>query len=77
MKPQRRKGVTWTLPNATISSTDLINYRHWSVDVVHDLIYMCDRQPYRPAAGSACWVSMDQGALWIRKIDPEKNFDIN
>ena len=27
-------------------------YRHWSVDIIHDLVYMCDRQPYRPLAGS-------------------------
>ena len=26
-------------------------YRHWSVDIIHDLVYMCDRQPYRPLAG--------------------------
>ena len=24
-------------------------------------------QPYRPQAGSACWISKDQGALWIRE----------
>ena len=27
-------------------------YRHWSVDIIHDLVYMCDRQPYRPLAGN-------------------------
>ena len=67
VKPQRRKAVSWTLANATISSEDVEDYRHWSVDLYHDLVYMCDRQPYGPAGGSACWVSMDAGARWIRK----------
>ena len=82
-KPQRSKYSSWTLADATISSTDSVEYRHWSVDTTHDLVYMCDRQvnddptnigveintiqPYRPGAGSACWISKDQGALWIRE----------
>ena len=67
VKPQRKKGAPWTLANTTISSTDVVQYRHWSVDVYHDLVYMCDRQPYRPEGGSSCWVSKDAGARWIRK----------
>lgn len=43
-KPQRSKYSSWTLADTTISSTDPVLYRHWSVDITHDLVYMCDRQ---------------------------------
>ena len=68
MKPQRRKGSHFTLPNSTVSSEDPVHYRHFAVDVSNDIIYMCDMNPYRPLDRSACWVSKDQGALWIRKF---------
>ena len=83
-KPQRRKGSVFTVEDSSVSSTDVVTYRHFSVDEAADLVYMCDRQvldetqqitldhmsiiqPYRPQAGSACWISKDQGALWIRE----------
>eukprot|EP00090_Calanus_glacialis_P002056 TRINITY_DN11545_c0_g1_i1.p1 TRINITY_DN11545_c0_g1~~TRINITY_DN11545_c0_g1_i1.p1 ORF type:complete len:1257 (-),score=209.03 TRINITY_DN11545_c0_g1_i1:263-3970(-) len=66
-KPQRQKGAEYTLPNKTISSEDVVNYRHYAVDVDNDIIYMCDINPYRPEGGSACWVSKDAGSLWIEQ----------
>ena len=68
VKPQRRKGSHFTLPNSTVSSEDPVHYRHFAVDVSNDIIYMCDMNPYRPLDRSACWVSKDQGALWIREF---------
>ena len=67
-KPQRRKGSVFTVEDRTVSSTDVVTYRHFSVDEEADLIYLCDRQPYRPSQGLACWVSMKAGALWIREF---------
>ena len=67
-KPQRRKGSVFTVEDLTVSSTDVTTYRHYSVDEAEDLIYLCDRQPYRPSQGLACWVSMNAGALWIREL---------
>ena len=67
-KPQRRKGSVYTVEDRTVASTDVTTYRHFSVDVNEDLVYMCDRQPYRPSQGLACWVSMNAGALWIREF---------
>ena len=72
-KPQRRKVSEYTVEDRTVSSTDLSTYRHYSVDVEEDLVYMCDRQPYRPSQGLACWVSMNAGALWIREFYYELN----
>ena len=66
-KPQRRKGSKFTVEDRTVSSTNVTTYRHYSVDTDEDLVYMCDRQPYRPEGGSSCWVSKDAGARWIRK----------
>ena len=68
-KPQRRKGSVYTVEDRTVASTDVTSYRHFSVDVNEDLVYMCDRQPYRPSQGLACWVSMNAGALWIREFN--------
>ena len=67
-KPQRRKGSVYTVEDLTVSSTDPVTYRHYSVDQDEDLVYLCDRQPYRPSQGLACWVSMNAGALWIREL---------
>ena len=67
-KPQRRKGSKFTVEDRTVSSTSVTSYRHYSVDTAEDLVYMCDRQPYRPSQGLACWVSMKAGALWIREL---------
>ena len=67
-KPQRRKGSVFTVEDKTVSSSDVVNYRHFSVDEKADLVYLCDRQPYRPSQGLACWVSMSAGALWIREL---------
>ena len=64
-KPQRQKTASYTLPNTTISSTDVVNYRHFAVHPDKDIIYMCDRNPYRADAGSICYVSTDGGNLWI------------
>ena len=64
-KPQRQKAASYTLPNNTISSTDPVNYRHFAVHPDKDIIYMCDQNPYRPDAGSICYVSTDGGNLWI------------
>ena len=76
-KPQRQKSGSYTLPNRTMSSTDLVNYRwhthtppptlsrHFAVHPDKNIIYMCDRNPYRPEVGSICYVSTDGGSLWI------------
>ena len=64
-KPERNKEATFTLPNRTVSSSDPVNYRHFAIDEGKNIIYMCDRNPYRQEAGTLCYISTDGGTLWI------------
>ena len=64
-KPERNKESAFTLPNRTVSSRDPVNYRHFAIDEGKNIIYMCDRNPYRQEAGTLCYISTDGGTLWI------------
>lgn len=39
----------------TLDSSDRMKYRHFAVDTVNDIVYFCDRNPYRK--GMHCYSS--------------------
>ena len=56
-RPPRSKASAYCMKDATVLGNDVINYRHFIVDMVNsNIIYYCDRSPYRP--GMHCYTTL-------------------
>ena len=47
-------------PDSTIDSSSRTKYRHFSVDPLNNVVYFCDRNPYRE--GMHCYSSLKDGS---------------